>query len=656
MWLRALADVGIRSASLLGNWAERIRGPRFRGRFGILLYHRIAAVVPGLPPPSINVTPGQFRKQLAGLLAKGFVFWPLSKVLDCVAQGQPVPPYVTVLTIDDGFAGTYLHAWPVLRELRIRATVFLATAYLDWNEPFPFDHWGRRHAAQAPAAAYLPLSSEQCREMLDSGAVEFGAHSHTHEDFRHRAADFRCDLLCNLHVLRNQFGLTEVPFAFPYGTPRLGFTAEDLVDSAMRTGVRCGLTTHSSLIDPRTSPFTWGRFTAQPWDTGRTLAAKLSGWYGWAPELKNRLLGRVSKHEPQALASGDGGANVGGARPAASAVGSPGQDAHINPLISVIVPTLNRATWLREGLQTLVEQETRGRFEFEIVVVDNNSTDNTDQVLAQLTGQSNVPIRYCRQPIPGDAPARNGGLPVARGQWLAFFDDDQLAEPNWLVELFEAARLAETKIVGGAVRLDLDERQLRELGRWCRAALRETDLYSELQPYTHGHLPGTGNALVARSVFEAVGDFDASFRDGGSDFDFFSRARAAGFTPWYTPRAVIRHRVDPQRLSPARLRRDAVSGGAETAGRIDYPQGGLTRLVVGCAGRLAQAALLHLPLLAIAWLQHDRGEVLGRLTRLWRTEGYFRRTAAIVARCRLPSRRIPALTFRPRHPGERVST
>ena len=145
-WLRAMADVGIRSASRLGDWAERIGGPRFHGRFGILLYHRIAELVPGLPPPTINVTPRKFREQLLGVLANGFVFWPLSKVLDWVAQGHAVPPYVTVLTIDDGFAGTYLHAWPVLRELRIPATVFLASAYLDQHEPFPFDHWGRRYA------------------------------------------------------------------------------------------------------------------------------------------------------------------------------------------------------------------------------------------------------------------------------------------------------------------------------------------------------------------------------------------------------------------------------------------------------------------------------------------------------------------------------
>jgi hypothetical protein len=162
---------------------------------------------------------------------------------------------------------------------------------------------------------------------------------------------------------------------------------------------------------------------------------------------------------------------------------------------------------------------------------------------------------------------------------------------------------------------------------------------------------------VARSVFEEVGEFDESLCNGGSDLDFFTRARAAGFASWYTPRAVIRHRVDPQRLTPAYLRREAMSGGAETAGRIDYPQGGWPKLLLGGAGRMAQAALVHLPLLALAWLQHDHGAVLGRLARLWRTEGYLHRMAGIlVADRNSPSRRIAASTLRPTHPGERVST
>ncbi|MDA1016271.1 MAG: polysaccharide deacetylase family protein, partial [Planctomycetota bacterium] len=125
-----------------GAAACRMVGPRVGGQFGILLYHRIADEVSAVERPSINVPPRQFERQIRGLVQAGFVFWPLSRVLENAARGECVPPYVVVLTFDDGFEGVYLNAWPVLRELNVPATVFLATAYLGSEQPFPFDHWG----------------------------------------------------------------------------------------------------------------------------------------------------------------------------------------------------------------------------------------------------------------------------------------------------------------------------------------------------------------------------------------------------------------------------------------------------------------------------------------------------------------------------------
>jgi hypothetical protein len=160
--------------------------------------------------------------------------------------------------------------------------------------------------------------------------------------------------------------------------------------------------------------------------------------------------------------------------------------------------------------------------------------------------------------------------------------------------------------------------------------LRETELYSELHPYLARRLPGGGNALVARRVFDEIGKFDETFVSGGSDCDFFTRAREAGLDLWYTPRAVIRHRVDPRRLTAQYVRREALSGGAEHASYFDYQRHGLTRLLTGAVARAGQSLLLHLPLLALASLRRDQHRRIGCWARLWRTEGYLRRTVAIV--------------------------
>src|SRR5690606_23720393 len=118
-------------------------------------------------------------------------------------------------------------------------------------------------------------------------------------------------------------------------------------------------------------------------------------------------------------------------------------------------------------------------------------------------------------------PTRNRGVAEARGQWLAFFDDDQFAEPDWLLELFNAAHTTGAGVVGGRVALDLPPEQLKRLGPVGRGALREVSYYDRLHPYEGKALPGAGNALVARKVFEAVGNFDESMINGGSDSDLF---------------------------------------------------------------------------------------------------------------------------------------
>jgi peptidoglycan/xylan/chitin deacetylase (PgdA/CDA1 family) len=125
--------------------------------------------------------------------------------------------------------------------------------------------------------------------MTREGLVELGAHTHTHQDFRRQPEEFRRDLGQSVEVLRDRFGLEGVTFAFPFGRRHAGFSGDDLMSAARQTGVRCGLTTEARLVDPRSDPFGWGRFNAYEWDTAATLAAKLEGWYGWAPRVQEWL-------------------------------------------------------------------------------------------------------------------------------------------------------------------------------------------------------------------------------------------------------------------------------------------------------------------------------------------------------------------------------
>jgi len=256
---------------------------------GILLYHRIVPPADGLPQADFNVRPEQFARQLSGLLDRGFVAWPLHKLLEARRRSRPLEKKVFVVTFDDGFGCVHDYALPVLRRLKVPATVFLSTGYLDREGPFPFDPWGKACQDRAPAETYRPLTTEQCRALLDSRLVELGSHTHTHEDFRGRPEAFGEDLRRSTAVLAERFGLKEVLFAYPFGRSWWGYAGGQLASVARESGVACGLTTDCRGVNSQTDPFLWGRFNVYDFDTPLTLAGKLTGWYGWAPRVQEWL-------------------------------------------------------------------------------------------------------------------------------------------------------------------------------------------------------------------------------------------------------------------------------------------------------------------------------------------------------------------------------
>jgi glycosyltransferase involved in cell wall biosynthesis len=219
------------------------------------------------------------------------------------------------------------------------------------------------------------------------------------------------------------------------------------------------------------------------------------------------------------------------------------------PLISVLVSTFNRSELLETALRTLVCQETHDRFSYEIVVVDNNSTDKTATVLAEIRRKHPQLIRTVREERRGVVHARNRAVSEARGEWLAFFDDDQLAHPSWLEQLFQVAQDRASLCVGGAVKLQLPSGVHRNLGPFCRRLLCETVGKDRVQPYDRLFKPGTGNLMIHRELFEKYGPFDARFNDRGEDTILFLSILRAGNAAWYTPDAIVYHVIPHERLT-----------------------------------------------------------------------------------------------------------
>jgi glycosyltransferase involved in cell wall biosynthesis len=104
----------------------------------------------------------------------------------------------------------------------------------------------------------------------------------------------------------------------------------------------------------------------------------------------------------------------------------------MNPKVSVVIPTYNRAANVRKGIESVLAQTFT---DFEVIVVDDGSSDDTGKILGQIFGDR---IRYYTQTNQGASVARNKGIEEARGEWIAFLDSDDLWEPDKLEWQFKA--------------------------------------------------------------------------------------------------------------------------------------------------------------------------------------------------------------------------
>ena len=225
------------------------------------------------------------------------------------------------------------------------------------------------------------------------------------------------------------------------------------------------------------------------------------------------------------------------------------------PDITIVVCTHNRAESLRQALASLYDLETVSRFTYEVLVVDNASPDHTSDVIRSAARESKAPIRGVHEPQKGIVAARNLGVLESGGKWIAFFDDDQLADRRWLLELFAAAQEHQVRSVGGAVHLQLPAGCDRKLAPLVRTLLGESRWSDVTTPYTRSTSPGAGNWLMERSLAIEVGMFQAANQGRNEDSDLYRRICLAGETSWFVPAAIVHHIITPDRLQEAYLLR-----------------------------------------------------------------------------------------------------
>ena len=285
------------------------------------------------------------------------------------------------------------------------------------------------------------------------------------------------------------------------------------------------------------------------------------------------------------------------------------------PDISIVVCTYNRANMLADALASLCRLQTEDRFRCELIVIDNASTDDTADVVAQLENVCPFPLRYVNEPKQGIVPARNRGVQEATGNWIAFFDDDQLAEPRWLLELWNLAHEQQAQCLGGRVVLQLPADTERQLRPTVRMLLGEADYAQMPRPYDDKFCPQTGNMLVDRHWVQHIGGFDEAYAVRGEDTDLYLRLRKVACNSWYTPAAVVKHLMTAERLSDEYILKLAHWMGGSVAQKERRVYGRFL-FAARYSAKLIRFVALQLP--QLAWAQHggEREQILEQRCRI----------------------------------------
>ncbi|MDX2029390.1 MAG: glycosyltransferase [Blastocatellia bacterium] len=237
--------------------------------------------------------------------------------------------------------------------------------------------------------------------------------------------------------------------------------------------------------------------------------------------------------------------------------------------VSVLICTRDRAKSLDATLGSFFRQRFAGGYEYELIVVDNGSRDETGDVVRRHAARHPARVTHLQEPRRGLSYARNRAVTASSGEVIVFTDDDVLVSPNWLDEIHrEFAADPRIAALGGRVLL-------------ARETLQQVSFLpgEERREYV---FPGDGcigmgaNMAMRRDLLAAIGLFDVRlgagrFFAGADEVDLFYRALRAGYRLLYAPNVLVHH--DHDRVT------------VEQASRLEYGYG------KGCAAYLVKHAL-----------------------------------------------------------------
>ncbi len=247
---------------------------------------------------------------------------------------------------------------------------------------------------------------------------------------------------------------------------------------------------------------------------------------------------------------------------------------------------------LKRLLHEVARQQTEGQFTFSIAVVDNDEQESARPVVAEFAAQFPVEAVYCVESHKNIALARNAVLAHARGDYIAFIDDDEFPVPEWLRMMLKTCEEYQVAGVLGPVRPYFDDPPPRWIikGGFCDRPEHPTGRIMDWEESR------TGNVLFQRRILEGQPlAFDPQFGNGGEDKDFFMRMTQQGHVFRWCNEGVTYESVPPARWKRSYMLRRALLRGKNI---LKHPTGRL-RMLATSAVAVPLYSLILLPTLIL---------------------------------------------------------
>jgi len=225
--------------------------------------------------------------------------------------------------------------------------------------------------------------------------------------------------------------------------------------------------------------------------------------------------------------------------------------------LDVVIPTYNRSALLKKTLGSLLRARVPAGLSVKVIVVDNNSTDDTKAVISDIAQASNGRVSYVFEKQQGRSPALNAGIAAATGGLVGFIDDDEEIDESWYETILSAFTNNDVDFIGGPYVPRFESEVPEWLPKDYTAVVGIVDGGDKVVPFDESY-PGIlmgGNAVFRREVLERVGPYATALGRSGTrllsceDEDMYQRLRAAGARGLYLPQLIVYHFIPRERLT-----------------------------------------------------------------------------------------------------------